>query len=110
MMNRLLQLLALQLILLVTVSNGLFSSSKIKHSTKFELQQKVLTLGTSYTVKDDHGQSVYKVRFYIKSQDFILYLYIKIGFKQLGLGKHLQLTDVSGQKEYYSSKNTLKLI
>ena len=27
-----------------------------------------------------------------------------MGFKQLGLGKHLQLTDVSGRQEFYSSE------
>ncbi len=31
-------------------------------------------------------------------------MYIQIGFKQIGLGKHLQLTDVDGKHEYYSSK------
>ncbi len=31
-------------------------------------------------------------------------MYIQIGFKQIGLGKHLQLTDVSGKQEYYASK------
>jgi len=41
-------------------------------------------------VKDDHGQPVYK-----------------IGFKQFGLGKHLQLTDVSGKQEYYAIKHIL---
>ncbi|CAF1371241.1 unnamed protein product [Adineta steineri] len=83
------RLLALQLVLLVTVS-GLFTSSGVKHATKYELQQKVITLGSSYTVKDDHGKSVYK-----------------IGFKAIGLGKHLQLTDVGGQNEYYSIKHIL---
>ncbi|CAF2316540.1 unnamed protein product [Rotaria sp. Silwood2] len=83
------QLITLQLILFVNVS-GLFLSNKIKNTTKYELKQKVLTLGSSYTVKDDHGQSVYK-----------------IGFKKIGLGKHLQLTDISGQKEYYAIKHVL---
>lgn len=41
---------------------GFFTSSKVKNATKYELQQKVLTLGSSYTVKDDHGQAVYKVK------------------------------------------------
>ena len=60
-----LQLLALQFVLLVSVSGFMgFGGKKIKQGTKFELQQKVLTLGSSYTVKDDHGQSVYKVRFH----------------------------------------------
>lgn len=31
---------------------------------------------------------------------------VQIGFKQLGLGKHLQLTDVGGQHEYYASKSS----
>jgi hypothetical protein len=35
---------------------------------------------------------------------------MKIGFKQLGLGKHLQLTDVDGKHEYYASKNIRKFI
>ncbi len=60
MARLLLQLLAVQLVLLATVS-GLFGSKKFQHATKYELQQKVLTLGSSYTVKDDQGQSVYKV-------------------------------------------------
>lgn len=65
MARLLLPLLALQLVFLATVS-GLFGSSKLKHATKYQLQQKVLTLGTSYTVKDDHGASVYKVKYSIK--------------------------------------------
>ena len=36
--------------------------------------------------------------------------YIQIGFKQLGLGKHLQLTDLSGQNEYYASTDMIKMI
>jgi hypothetical protein len=60
------QLLALQLVLLATVS-GMFLSKKLQHATKYQLQQKVLTLGSSYTVKDDHDKPVYKVRFYINS-------------------------------------------
>ncbi|UJR25478.1 hypothetical protein I4U23_006824 [Adineta vaga] len=89
MARLLLSILALQLVLLATV-HGLFSSSKIKNARKYQLQQKVLTLGSSYTVKDDKQNAVYK-----------------IGFKQFGLGKHLQLTDVSGQKEYYAIKHIL---
>jgi len=84
-----LQLLVLHLVVLAAVS-GLFLSKKLKQPVKYQLQQKVLTLGTSYTVKDDKGQAVYK-----------------IGFKQLGLGKHLQLTDVDGKNEYYSIKHIL---
>jgi len=60
MARLILQLLAIQLVLLATIS-ALFSK-KLKESNKFQLQQKVLTLGTSYTVKDDHDQSVYKVK------------------------------------------------
>jgi hypothetical protein len=37
-------------------------------------------------------------------------MYIQIGFKQIGLGKHLQLTDVNGQNEYYASKDMIKMI
>ncbi|CAF0808055.1 unnamed protein product [Rotaria sp. Silwood1] len=84
-----LQLIILQLIVFLNVA-GFFLSNKIKTATKYELQQKVFTLGTSYTVKDDQDQSVYK-----------------IGFKKISLGKHLQLTDISGQKEYYSIKHIL---
>jgi hypothetical protein len=61
MARLILQLLAIQLVLLATIS-ALFSK-KLKDSNKYQLQQKVLTLGTSYTVKDDHGQDVYKVKF-----------------------------------------------
>ena len=61
MAHLLLQVLALQLVLLATVY-GLFGGSKFQHATKYELQQKVLTLGSSYTVKNDKGESVYKVR------------------------------------------------
>jgi hypothetical protein len=71
MARLLLQLFAVQLILLAGVS-ALFGSKKLKHATKYELKQKVLTLGTSYTVKDDQGQSVYKVKFYIKFSKFYL--------------------------------------
>jgi hypothetical protein len=56
-----LQLLALELVLIASIS-GLFNSgSKIQHGTKYQLQQKVLTLGSSYTIKDDHDKPVYKV-------------------------------------------------
>jgi len=89
MARLLLQLLVLQLVFLA-VALGFFRSKKLKNATKYQLQQKVLTLGTSYTVKDDQGQPVYK-----------------IGFKQFGLGKHLQLTDVDGKHEYYSIKHIL---
>ncbi|CAF0761336.1 unnamed protein product [Adineta ricciae] len=89
MARLLIQLFALQCVLFAAV-HGLFGKSSVKNAVKYQLQQKVLTLGSSYTVKDDKGNSVYK-----------------IGFKQLGLGKHLQLTDVSGQKEYYAIKHIL---
>jgi hypothetical protein len=89
MARLLFQLLALQLVF-VAIVVGLFSSSKIQHGTKYQLQQKVLTLGSSYTVKDDKDKPVYKV-----------------GFKQLGLGKHLQLTDISGKQEFYAIKHIL---
>jgi hypothetical protein len=71
MARLLLQLLAVQLVLFATVS-GLFSK-KLKHATKYQLQQKVLTLGSSYIVKDDKGEAVYKVRFYINSRHFLVY-------------------------------------
>jgi len=64
MARLLLQLLAVQLVLFATIS-GLFSK-KLKHATKYQLQQKVLTLGSSYTVKDDKDKPVYKVNFYLK--------------------------------------------
>jgi len=60
MARLILQLLAIQLVLLATIS-ALFSK-KLKDSNKYQLQQKVLTLGTSYTVKDDHGKNFYKVK------------------------------------------------
>jgi uncharacterized protein YxjI len=104
MARLLLQVLALQLVILASVY-GLFGSKKFQHATKYELQQKVLTLGSSYTVKNDKGEPVYKVRFHFSYRTFIEYFLLKIGFKKVSLGKHLQLTDVSGQKEYYASKN-----
>ena len=55
------QLLAVQLVLLATAF-GLFASTKIQHGSKFKLQQKVLTLGSSYTIKDEKDTPVYKVR------------------------------------------------
>ncbi|CAF2414635.1 unnamed protein product [Rotaria sp. Silwood2] len=82
------QMLAIQLILVATSFAIFGGSSKLKDGTKYQLQQKVLTLGTSYTIKDNRDQPVYKV-----------------GFKQLGLGKHLQITDPSGTNEYYSIKH-----
>lgn len=54
------QLLILQLIVCACVF-GLFSKSKIQ-GRKYHLKQKVLTLGSSYTVKDDKNQPVYKVK------------------------------------------------
>ncbi|CAF1036904.1 unnamed protein product [Rotaria sp. Silwood1] len=84
------QLLAIQLILVATSFGFFQTGSKIKEGTKYQLQQKVLTLGTSYTIKDNRDQPVYKV-----------------GFKQLGVGKHLQLTDPSGQNEFYSIKHII---
>ncbi|UJR23418.1 hypothetical protein I4U23_026424 [Adineta vaga] len=85
----LLQLVALQLIFIVGVFS-LFASKKVEDAVKYQLQQKVLTLGSSYTIKDDKDKAVYKV-----------------GFKQLGLGKHLQITDPTGKQEYYSIKHIL---
>ena len=56
------QLLTLNL-LLVSASFALFSSSsKLKEATKYQLQQKVLTLGSSYMIKDDKDKPIYKVR------------------------------------------------
>jgi hypothetical protein len=72
MARLLLQLLAVQLVLFATIS-GLFLSKKLKHATKYQLQQKVLTLGSSYTVKDDKGEPVYKVRFYINFRHFLVF-------------------------------------
>jgi hypothetical protein len=65
MARLLFQLLALQLVF-VAIVVGLFASSKIQQGTKYQLQQKVLTLGSSYTVKDDKDKPVYKVNFYLK--------------------------------------------
>jgi hypothetical protein len=56
-----LSLLVIQLVLLANVSG--FFKSKLKHATKYQLQQKVLTLGTSYKIKDDKNQDVYSVKF-----------------------------------------------
>ena len=56
-----LHLFLLQLVFVAIVS-GFFLSKKLKNPTKYKLKQKVLTLGSSYTVTDDHGQAVYKVR------------------------------------------------
>ena len=61
MARLLIQLFALQCVLLAVV-HGLFGSSSVKNAVKYQLQQKVLTLGSSYTVKDDKGNSVYKVQ------------------------------------------------
>lgn len=60
MARLLLHLFALQFLLFVAVS-GLFKSKKIQ-GTKYKLQQKVLTLGSSYVIKDDKDKPVYKVR------------------------------------------------
>ena len=59
----LLQLLALEIVLVATVF-GIFSSNKVPQGVKFQLQQKVLTLGSSYTIKDDKDKPVYKVNFF----------------------------------------------
>jgi hypothetical protein len=56
------QLLALQLILFATVF-GLFGT-KIPDATKYQVQQKIFTLGTSYSILDDKGKPVYKVNFF----------------------------------------------
>lgn len=62
-MNRLLLILvALQLIGFLSVSALFKSSPKLKHATKFRLKQKVLTLGSSYTIEDEHGKPAYKVK------------------------------------------------
>jgi hypothetical protein len=66
------RLLALQLILVATVF-GLFGSNKVDQGVKYQLQQKVLTLGTSYTILDDKNKPVYKVNFYFILQE----IYIK---------------------------------
>ncbi|CAF4754577.1 unnamed protein product, partial [Rotaria magnacalcarata] len=39
--------------------------------------------------------------------NFLFHVSIKVGFKKVSLGKHLQLTDVSGEKEYYAIKHIL---
>ena len=55
------QLLALQFILIAS-AYGLFGSiPKMQNTVKYKLQQKVLTLGSSYTVKNDKDQPVYAV-------------------------------------------------
>ena len=65
------RLLALQLILVAAVF-GLFGST-VNQGVKYQLQQKVLTLGTSYTILDDKNKPVYKVKFYFIPQE----IYIK---------------------------------
>jgi phosphoglycerate-specific signal transduction histidine kinase len=60
MARLLLQLLAFQVILIAGVVS-LFASSKVQQGVKYQLQQKVLTLGSSYTIKDDKNRAVYKV-------------------------------------------------
>ncbi|CAF1290381.1 unnamed protein product [Adineta steineri] len=86
--------LALQLCLLVNILvmvTSLFMSTKLKAPTTYEMKQKLLTVGTSsYTIKDKQGTPLYK-----------------IGFKTIGLGKHLQLTDYNTGKEYYAIKHIL---
>ncbi len=56
------QLLVLQLILYATVFGLLSSSSKKIQGTKYNVKQKVLTLGSSFTIKDDKNKPVYKVK------------------------------------------------
>jgi hypothetical protein len=75
MARLLLSLFVIQLICLATVS-GLFGGSRLKHKTKYELQQKVLTLGTSYTIKDDKGEAVYKVKFPINYLIIVYLIYL----------------------------------
>ena len=58
-------LLALQLVFIAGVFS-LFSSTKVDDAVKYQLQQKVLTLGSSYTIKDDKDKPVYKVKFMMK--------------------------------------------
>ena len=104
-----LQLLAIEFILIASAF-GLFNTGSKIQGTKYQLQQKVLTLGTSYTVKDDKGKPVYKVRRFRFHDRKIFIGCVQVGFKSLGVGKHLQLTDVSGNQEFYSSKNEKSLI
>lgn len=54
-------LIAIQLVCFFAV-DGLFFKKKIDDAIKYKLKQKVLTLGSSYTVKDEKGQPVYKVK------------------------------------------------
>lgn len=53
--------IAIQLVCFLSV-NGLFFKPKVQDAVKYRLKQKVLTLGSSYTVKDDKGEPVYKVK------------------------------------------------
>ena len=57
------QFLALQLIFIVTISAMFQGNSKKIQGQTYEIQQKVLTLGSSFTIKNDKGQPVYKVNF-----------------------------------------------
>ncbi len=75
MARLLFQLLALQLVLIVNVF-GLFGSSQKIHGSKFKIQQKVLTLGSSFTIKDDKDKPVYKViRIFFLSNICIQYFF-----------------------------------
>ena len=65
-MGRLLQILLVQLVVVAIVSGLFTGSSRLKNKLTFQLQQKVLTLGTSYTVNDDHGKPVYRVKIYVR--------------------------------------------
>ena len=71
------QLLAI-LLVLIAITSGLFSSSKkIKKGNTYQLKQKVLTLGTSYTITDGRNKPVYKVNvFYLnfEKQDYCMNL------------------------------------
>jgi hypothetical protein len=67
MARLLFQLLALQLVLVASVLS-LFAAKKPHHSVKYQLQQNVLTLGTSYVIKNDKDKPVYKVVFLFRFQ------------------------------------------
>ncbi|CAF2067903.1 unnamed protein product [Rotaria magnacalcarata] len=75
----------------LVLAAGFLFSKKLQAPVVYEMKQKLLTIGTSsYAIKNKAGTPIYKV-----------------GFKTIGLGKHLQLTDANTGKEYYAIKHVL---
>lgn len=92
----------------VMVTCFLFSK-KLHAPTIYEMKQKMFTIGTSsYTIKDSKGTAVYKVSLLLLFWSICSVLFStffeQVGFKQLGLGKHLHVTDYNTGEEYYASE------